>query len=63
MKRYNYKGFYGDYGHMIEHNNGQTTLYCYIGGKLTDKRKYKNIASAKSALYRMSDAFTLTEVK
>ena len=63
MKKYAYKGFYGDYGSLTEHNNGAVTLYSYINGKMIFKGKYKNIASAKSALYRRSDSFTLTEVK
>ena len=62
MKRYNYKGFYGDYGHMIVHNNGTTNLEMIIGGKVY-RKKYKTFKGAKIALGRMSDSYTITECK
>lgn len=62
MKRYNYKGFYGDYGHMIVHNDGTTKLEMVCGGKVYCK-KYKTFTGAKIALGRMSDSYTLTECK
>jgi len=63
MKKYSYRGFYGDSGTLTEHNNGETVLRCFVNGKETHNRRYKNLKSAKSALYRMSDSFTLTEIK
>lgn len=62
MTRYNYRGFYGDYGHMIVHNDGTTNLEMICGGKVY-RKKYKSLRSAKAALTRMSDAYTLTEYK
>ena len=62
MKRYNYKGFYGDYGHMIVHNDGTTNLEMIIGGRVY-RKKYKTFRGAKIALGRMSDCYTLTECK
>ena len=62
MKKYTYKGFYGDYGTLIEHNNGKTTLTMHVADK-TIKKSYKTLKSAKSALTRFSDCYTLTELE
>ena len=61
MKKYTYKGFYGDYGTLTEHNNGETVLTCYAAGRKTYHKRYKTLTSAKRALGRMSDAYTITE--
>ena len=66
MKRYNYKGFYGDYGHIVVHNDGTANLEMIIPGFPTGKiyrKKYKTFTGAKIALGRMSDSYTLTECK
>ena len=62
MVRYNCKGFYGDYGHIVVHNNGTANLEMICGGKIY-RKKYKTFKSAKAALTRMSDCYTLTECK
>lgn len=62
MTRYNYKGFYGDYGHMIVHNDGTTNLEMICNGKVY-RKKYKTFKGAKIALGRMSDSYTITECK
>ena len=61
MKKYTYKGFYGDYGTIIEHNDGAAMLDCYVNGRRVHHRKYNTLAGAKRALTRMSDSYTLTE--
>lgn len=62
MKRYNYKGFYGDYGRIIVHNDGTANLEMICSGKIF-RRKYKTFKGAKAALTRYSDCYTLTEVQ
>jgi hypothetical protein len=62
MKRYTYTGFYGDYGTIIVHNDGRTTLTMNFGMR-TEKRRYKSFTGAKIALGRMSDSYTIKEVK
>ena len=62
MKKYTYKGFYGDFGTLTEHNNGKTTLIMNVAGK-TIKKSYKTLKGAKSALTRFSDCVTITEIK
>lgn len=61
MKRYNYKGFYGDYGHIVVHNDGTATLEMICSGKKT-RKTYKSFKGAKIALGKMSDSYTLKEV-
>lgn len=61
MKRYNYKGFYGDYGYILIHNNGTATLEMIVSGKKY-RKTYKSFRGAKIALGRMSDSYTLKEV-
>ena len=63
MKRYNYSGFYGDYGHIIVHNDGTATLEMICYGRKFHRKRYKSFTGAKIALGRMSDSYTLTEVK
>lgn len=65
MKRYNYKGFYGDYGYILVHNDGTATLEMIIAGYPSGKKirkRYKSLRGAKIALGRYSDSYTLTEV-
>ena len=62
MKRYNYRGFYGDYGHIVVHNDGTANLEMIIGGK-SYRKKYKSLTGAKIALGRMSECYTITECK
>lgn len=62
MKRYKYKGFYGDHGHLVVYNDGTTVLYMNVAGEKTRKR-YTTFKGAKAALTRMSDSYTLTECK
>ena len=65
MKRFNYKGFYGDYGYILVNDNGAAFLEMvmpgYTSGKIFQKT-YKNLRAAKSALTRYSDSYTLTDV-
>lgn len=61
MKRYTYEGFYGDYGTLIVHNDGRTTLTMNYGTK-TEKRRYNSFRGAKIALGRMVDSYTIKEV-
>lgn len=62
MRRFNYKGFYGDYGCIVEHNDATATLEMICSGKKY-RKTYKSLTGAKIALGRMSDSYTLTEVK
>lgn len=66
MQRYNFKGFYGSYGHLIV--NGDGTVFCEIiwNGCLPEepyRKTYKSLRGAKIALGRMLDVYTLTECK
>ena len=65
MKRYNYKGFYGDYGYILVNNDGTAFLEMVIPGNPSGKifrKTYKNFRAAKSALTRYTDSYTLTDV-
>ena len=62
VKRYFYKGFYGDYGHITEHNNGSAVLEMYANGKRFHHKRYKTLRGAKIALGRFSDSYTITKV-
>ena len=61
MRRWNFKGLYGEYGYIIEHNNKTATLEM-IAGFRKYRKKYSSLRGAKIALGRMSDSFELTEV-
>lgn len=61
MRRWNFKGFYGEYGYIIEHNNGAATLEM-IAGMHKYRKKYSTLKGAKIALGKMSDSYNLKEV-
>ena len=61
MRRFNFTGFYGEYGHIIEHNNKTATLEMIAGNKKYRKR-YSTLRGARIALGKMSDSYTLKEV-
>lgn len=61
MRRWNFSGFYGEYGYIIEHKNGTATLEM-ISGFHKHHKKYKTLRGAKIALGKMSDSYTLKEV-
>ena len=66
MTRYNFKGFYGAYGHILVNNDGTAKVEiiwntCIHTPKFT--KKYKSLKGAKIALSRMLDSYTLTECK
>ena len=61
MRRWNFKGFYGEYGYIVEHNNGTATMEMISGGHKYHK-KYKTLRGAKIALGNMSDSYELKEV-
>ena len=62
MKKYKYEGFYGDTGTLLVHNDGSVMLTSVINGSVIQRKRYKTLRGAKSALGRMSDCYTLTEV-
>jgi len=61
MRRWNFTGFYGEYGYIKEHNNKTATLEM-IAGNTKYRKTYKTLRGAKIALGKMSDAYTLKEV-
>lgn len=46
MRRWNFTGFYGEYGYIIEHNNGTATLEM-IAGMHKYRKKYSTLKGAK----------------
>ena len=66
MKRYNLKTFYGSYGKVIEHNNGNCDLEIIWNGYVPQKpyrKTYHSMRGVKIALGRMCDSYTLTAIK
>ena len=63
MKRYYFKGFFGDYGHIIEREDGSAVLYMFWwDGRLLHHKRYKSLKRAKIALGRMSDCYTIKQI-
>ena len=62
MKRYKYKGFYGDYGRITVHNDGQAVLDMYYNGKKFHHKRYKTFRGAKIALGRYSDSYAIVQI-
>ena len=65
MKRYNFKGFYGSYGHIKVNNAGIAYLEIIWNAYLPTKpyrKTYKSLRGAKIALGKMLEVYTIKEV-
>lgn len=61
MKRWNIKGFYGEYGYLMLNNDETATLELISGNHLYHK-DYKTLKAAKIALGKMCDSYELKDV-
>ena len=65
MKRWNVKGFYGSYGHIVEHNDKTASIEIIWNTSVPlppYRKNYKTLRGAKIALGRMLDSYTLEDV-
>jgi len=63
--RYNFTGFYGSYGHILEHNDGTAYVEIIWNGYIPTepyRKTYKNIKGAKIALGRMLEIYHITDI-
>ena len=62
MTRYNFKGFYGSYGYILEHDDGTVFVEIIWNTCIPYepyRKTYKNMRGAKIALARLLDVYTV----
>lgn len=62
-KRYYFKGFYGESGHISVYSDDSARLVINIGGKCSHAKFYKNERGARIALGKYSDSYTFYDAR